>query len=109
MYPFSYLFLEKVKEERVGQSEGRVRASEKTPSLAEVRKNCILGKNPQLLATTTSLAGVESCEQRADADPGREAAFPKPWLPAVTTDHMGDHRPHARRDMCEHRLSSWSR
>lgn len=58
MYPFSYLFLEKVKEERVGQSEGRVRASEKTPSLAEVRKNCILGKNPQLLATTTSLAGV---------------------------------------------------
>lgn len=73
----------------MGKSEGGVRASEKTPSVADVKKNCIVGKCPQLRADTAFFAGVESCEQRA------EAAFPKPAA-------RSDHRPHSCCDMCEH-------
>lgn len=54
-----------------------------------------MGKCPQLLATTTSFAGVESWEQRADADPGRSCFF---QILAARSHH----RPHSCHDMCEH-------
>ena len=91
MYPFSFLSLEKSQ----GRKGGKVRVRNQgfredppPPSLADITKNCIVGKCPQLLATTVSLAGVESCEQRTEADPGR-GCF------SQTLAARNDHRPHA--------------